>query len=113
MLQLTPFLNTFAQTKTGEFESSELAMIAIVPLVLAIVIFFIGIKLHHAGKPIWLKWIAFVPLAIGLILGISPTQKFWSDQLYRDFYGGGNKKGLMHAGGVIMPIIGTQLFKMK
>ena len=107
MQQLTPFLNVLAQSDRGQYEAGELFTIAFVPILIAVVIFFVGIKLHHAGKPIWLKWIAMVPLAVGLIMGIAPTHAFYGDPVYKDYYGGTWKKGMMHAGGIIMPIIGA------
>lgn len=103
-------INAFAQADRGQYEQGELFVIGFVPFLIAVVIFYIGIKLHHKGKPGWLKWIALVPLAIGLIMGIAPTQKFYGDPLYQKYYGGTWKKGLFHAAGVLMPIVGAAGF---
>lgn len=107
MLQLVPFTNLFAQSATGQYEQPELMAIAFIPITVAVILFFIGVKLHHSGKPAWIKWTAFIPLAVGLIMGIAPTQKFYGDPLYQDFYGGSWKKGIMHAGGIIVAVIGA------
>lgn len=110
MFGLSSLLDTLAQVDRGQYEQSELAMIGFVPVLIAVVVFFIGIKLQHKGKPSWLKWLALIPLAAGLIMGIAPTQRFYGDPLYQKYYGGTWKKGLFHAAGVIMPIIGAAGF---
>lgn len=106
MLGADHILNLLAQD-SGQYEASTLGLIAFVPLLIAVILFWLGVKGHHAGKPAWIKWISLVPLAIGLIIGIAPMQKFYGDPLYKEYYGGTWKKGALHASGVILPIVGA------
>ena len=104
MLGLNPILNLLAEER-GQYEIGELAAYSFGPLVVALVLFWVGIKLQHAGKPTWIKWTAMIPLALGLILGIGPVQKFFGDPLYQTYYGGTWKKAVAHAMGVVIPIL--------
>ena len=105
MLGLTPFLNLLAEE--AEYQQGELMGIALGPLLLAVILFWIGVKLQNSGKPHWIKWIALVPLAVGLIMGIAPLQAFYGDPMYQQYYGGTWKKGAAHMAGVLMPILGA------
>jgi len=105
MLGLSPFLYLLADAETG-YETSELLVIGFAPALVAALVFWIGIKLQHAGKPKWLKWLAILPLIAGIIIGMTPLRLFYFDQIYQDLHGGTWKKGLMHAGGVIISILG-------
>jgi hypothetical protein len=105
MLGLSSLINLLADADNG-YEPGELAGIALPPLLIALLIFWIGVKLQHAGRPKWIKWIAVVPLVVGIVIGITPLRMFYFDQVYQDLHGGTWKKGILHASGVIMPVLG-------
>jgi hypothetical protein len=106
MLGLSPIFNLLADADNG-YEPGELVVIGFSPLLVALILFWIGVKLQHMGKPKWLKWLAVLPLVVGVFIGITPLRLFYFDQVYQDLHGGTWKKGLLHALGVIMPVVGV------
>lgn len=106
MLDLSQFSSLIAGFDRGPYENGELMSIGFGPVVIACLIFWIGLKLQFAGKPAWIKWIAVIPLVVGVVLGIAPAQMFFSDQLYQALNGGGGKRALMHCAGIWAPVLG-------
>lgn len=106
MLELTRLSTLIADFDRGQYEMGELMMIAVGPLAIACIVFWIGLKMQFAGKPAWIKWLAVIPLVAGVLMGIGPAKEFFTDQLYQGAYGGGGKKAIMHSAGLWMPVIG-------
>ena len=105
MQALTPLSTLFAD---GEFDTGSLAAIGFLPLAVAIVVFWIGVKLQHAGKPRWIKWTAGLPLLVGLVIGIAPLRAYFFDKVYYDYLSDhGRKTMLLHLSGVLMPVLGA------
>ncbi|MBL8064460.1 MAG: hypothetical protein JNM34_01250 [Chthonomonadaceae bacterium] len=86
-------------------DQSSLMLMAFLPVSVAALVFWAGVRLQSTGKPEWIKWLALIPLAIGLIMGINPIQKVM-DPLYQTYFGGTWKKAVMHYMGVGMAILG-------
>ena len=107
MLELLRLPSLIAEFDRGQYENGELLMIGFGPLIIACIVFWIGLKLQYSGKPAWIKWLAAIPLVIGIVMGIQPAQMFFTDQLYQATYGGGNKKAILHSAGIWGPVLGA------
>ncbi|MBS1721668.1 MAG: hypothetical protein JSS66_01545 [Armatimonadetes bacterium] len=106
MLGLLQFSSLLADFDRGEYQVPELMGIGLIPTAIALVLFAVGVKLQFAGKPKWIKWLSTIVLAIGVFVGLTPFQEFFFDPIYKQLYPGGNKVALMHAAGIIIPVVG-------
>jgi len=105
MLGLTLIMDLLGDFDRGKFESDELILIALIPSVIAVIMFYAGMKLQHLGKPKFIKWTAAIALLVGVFLGMEPFRMMFMDPTYQQMYPGGGKTKLMHAGGIIMPVL--------
>ena len=105
MLGLTLLTDLLGEFNRGKFESDELILTALIPSIIAVIMFYAGMKLQHLGKSKFIKWSAVIPLLIGLFLGMEPFRMMYMDTTYQQMYPGGGRVKLMHAGGIIMPVL--------
>ncbi|MBS1715853.1 MAG: hypothetical protein JST30_16115 [Armatimonadetes bacterium] len=105
MFGLTLLTDLLGEFNRGKFETDELILTALIPSIIAVIVFYAGMKLQHLGKPKFIKWTAVVALLVGVFLGMEPFRMMFFDTTYQQMYPGGGKTKLMHAGGVIMPVL--------
>ncbi len=105
MQGLLVFTDLLSEFNRGPYETDELMLISVVPAVIAVIIFYVGMKLQHQGKSKLIKWSAVIALLVGVFLGLEPVRMMFMDSTYQQLYGRGNKIKLMHAGGIIMPVL--------
>ncbi len=106
MFELTRIVDLYARSD-APYETPELLARAFIPVFVALAVFYVGMKLQYKGSPAWIKWLAVLPLIVGILLGIDPFNSYFIDPLYRDVYGGGNRRMIFHAAGLIVPVIGA------
>ncbi len=69
---------------------------ALLPSILALVIFLVAMRQEAKGKPNWLKWISLVPLLIGVGVGLAlAIPLLRNDELYRHYYKVFGKRALV------------------
>ena len=76
MFELNSIQNLIADFDRGPYEQGELMMMALLPALAAVLFFWFGLKMQFNGKSPMIKWVAILPLIIGVFIGIAPTQRF-------------------------------------
>ncbi len=106
-IRITDFSPLLAQSESGRYENPQLFLYAMVPFILALIVFAICLKRESFGLGKGVKWAALIPLVIGAMLGLDPARKFYTDPLYVDMFGGGGFMRVLHTLPIATPVIGA------
>lgn len=93
-------MNETAQNLFQIFDRMTPMVYALVPSLLAVILFVVGKKTGKSG----LKWAAFVPLAIGIILGIM-GMGLLNDPLYTQLNLLGGRSEVLYRAIPIVPVV--------
>ncbi len=93
-------MNETAESLFKIFDRMTPLVYAVLPSLIAVVLFFLGKKM---GKPA-LKWVAFIPLAIGIILGIL-GMGLLNDSLYVQMNLLGGRSEILYRAIPIIPVV--------
>ncbi|HRF60154.1 MAG TPA: hypothetical protein PLH94_09605 [Fimbriimonadaceae bacterium] len=91
----------------GAPSNVELLLVSIVPTVVGLLLFWFGIKAEESGAAKFIKWIALVPLLVGLFIGYGYWQQVTGD--LGDFYRANyliNRKVVFFHLAFYLPIVG-------
>jgi len=91
-----------------EINRSQLLFLAVLPFVIGIGIYFSFVRRSKTTGLTKSRFIALIPLGIGLILGIFPLINL-SDPLYLSYNDVGSKFRMLHYGAFAAPVIGIIL----
>ena len=93
----------FAQTSPTEM--TEVLLVPSICFVLGLGLWYAGLHFESRTEKSWLKWLAFVPIVIGLVIGFQLTMQA-TDYTYQRLLG--TKKLIYsHYLALVMPVIAT------
>lgn len=96
-------MNLFAQSST--IELTDIILVPSILFVLGLGIWYGGLLFENRTEKSWLKWLAFVPILIGLYMGIQMTIEV-GDYTYQRLLG--SKKLIYgHYLGLALPVIAS------